>query len=437
MSRRSMLASGLAAGLCAFASSPLAAQDFAISNAHIADGLGGEPVHGTITVRGGRISSISAGPAPAGAIDADGAWVTPGLVAAYSVLGLAEVNAVSSADDREADDSPYNAALDAADAVNPSSVALGVTRADGITRVATVPAPGNDIFGGKAAVITMAEGVADPVVVSDAFQVMALGEGGAQLAGGARTAAYARLRDAFLEARAFARNRAGYDFGRTEDALLTRADAEALVEVIEGRTPVLVSVHRASDIRRVLALKEEYPRLDMMLFGVSEGWLVADEIAAAGVPVMAVPMMNLPVSFEALASTQSNIGRMIDAGVEVAVVDIGTSTITPRLAQQAAQLVAQARIPGATGVTHAEALKAITSVPADMIGLEDAGRLAPGALADIVIWDGDPLEATSAPVRLFIGGVEQPLDTRQRRLRDRYNPSAQESALPPQYTRPR
>ncbi len=314
---------------------------------------------------------------------------------------------------------------------------MPVSRLDGITRSAAVIRPGDDIFAGTAAVFSMADGLANPVVVPDAYQTIAFGERGAGLAGGARTATFARLRDAFQEAEVFAQNPNRYTFGRTEDALLTRADAEALVDVVQGRVPAAFLVDRASDIRRVLALREEYPRLRMILFGVAEGWLVADEIARAGVPVMVTPMKNLPESFETLGATQSNAGRLMAAGVDVAVVDIGYSTISPRLAQQAAQMVAQARVPGATGASHGEALKTITSVPADMLGMDDAGRLAPGARADIVVWDGDPLEATSAPVRIFIDGIEQPMESRQTKLRDRYNPIAAETGLPLHYSVPR
>jgi imidazolonepropionase-like amidohydrolase len=148
-------------------------------------------------------------------------------------------------------------------------------------------------------------------------------------------------------------------------------------------------------------------------------------------------MQNLPSRFETLGATQSNIGRMVAAGVKVAVADVGSPSISPQLPQQAGQLVAQARIPGATGLTHEQAIAAITSVPADMFGMRGAGRITPGSLADIVIWSGDPLETASAPTAIWIEGVEQPMDSRQSRLADRYNPTKAPTGLPRQYSRSR
>ncbi len=101
--------------------------------------------------------------------------------------------------------------------------------------------------------------------------------------------------------------------------LLTRFDAAALVPVLQGRQLLLVHVERASDILQVLALKREFPTLRLVLVGATEGWRVADQIAAAGVPVIANALNDLPASFEQLAATQSNVGRMRAAGVEVAI----------------------------------------------------------------------------------------------------------------------
>jgi imidazolonepropionase-like amidohydrolase len=169
-----------------------------------------------------------------------------------------------------------------------------------------------------------------------------------------------------------------------------------------------------------------------VLVGVSEGWLVANEIAAAGIPVIANGLTDLPETFEQLGATQSNAGRLARAGVKVAI--NASSLQDPRRLQQVAgNLVALTRVPGASGMTWGKAFAAISSVPAEISGMGGkAGVLKPGALGDVVLWDGDPLEAGSVPTRVFIGGVQQDLTSHQSRLRDRYK-SLDESARPKAY----
>jgi imidazolonepropionase-like amidohydrolase len=173
----------------------------------------------------------------------------------------------------------------------------------------------------------------------------------------------------------------------------------------------------------VLELKREFPSLKIVLVGVSEGWTVAGRIARAGVPVIASAVNDLPASFEQIAATQSNIGRMRAAGVKVAIGTIDDSDTRNIFweRQYAGNLVALQRVPGATGVSWGEALAMITSKPAETIGLGgEIGSLAPGRRADVVIWSGDPLEGTSAAEQVFIDGVRQPLETHQTRLLERY-----------------
>jgi len=132
---------------------------------------------------------------------------------------------------------------------------------------------------------------------------------------------------------------------------------------------------------------------------------------------------DLPASFEQIAATQSNVGRMRAAGVDVAIGMPGDNE-THNLfmeRQYAGNLVGLQKIPGATGVSWGEALAMITSRPAEIIGMGDEiGSLAAGRRADVVIWSGDPLEASSAAEHVYIDGVEQPLQTHQTRLLDRY-----------------
>lgn len=416
--------------LCASATlalaAPAAAQTVAITNARIVIGDGSGPAEGgAVVIRDGRVVAAGAGVAvPAGArvVDAGGRWVTPGIFAGFTRMGIVEIDAVDGTNDTAGGTSPFNAALDVTPAVNPKSSPLAINRIEGVTRA--VVAPDNSkgsIFAGQGAIIDLGADMGS-VARPRAFQFMEYGEAGARAAGGSRPAAYAMLKNALFEVRDYVRSPASFN-DRGKDALLTRADAEALVPVVQGRVPLLVHVERASDIQTMLGLKREMPGLRMVLVGVSEGWTVAREIAAAGVPVIASALADLPESFEQLAATQSNIGRMKAAGVLV-----GIGTINQDEARQArwekqfaGNLVALGRIPGASGLDWGEAFATITSRPAEALGMGDEfGSLKPGRRGDVVIWDGDPLEIGTSAVSVFIDGVEQPMTSRQTRLRDRY-----------------
>ncbi len=422
------------------AANPAFAQGVVIANARLVIGDGSAPIEGGVVIVDDGKVVFAGKPAPGQpyetdmVIDAAGAWVTPGLFATVTTLGLADVSAVGESNDITARGSPFSAALDASTAINPTSQHMLVHRAAGITRAATTTMPAGSIFAGQGAIIDL-DGDSRPVVQARAFQMVNLGEGGADRAGGSRPAAHVLLRSALREAQALV-GKTGIPettaIGKADDVLLSRFDAEALVPVVTGRQKLYVAAERAADIRAVLALKAEYPRLDLVLVGATEGWLVANDIAAAGVPVIANGLNDLPETFEQLGATQSNAGRMAKAGVKVAI-NAATLQDPRRLQQVAGNLVALSRMPGASGMEWGEAFAAISSVPADISGMGGkAGVLKAGALGDVVMWDGDPLEVGSVPTRVFIGGVEQDLTNHQTRLRDRYK-TLDESARPKAY----
>jgi imidazolonepropionase-like amidohydrolase len=418
---------------------PAAAETIAITNAKVVIGDGSQPIdRGTVIFRNGRIAAAGAGVAvPAGArvIDAAGKWVSPGLVAGFSRVGIVEVDGVSSTNDAGAAGSPFSAALDVTPAINPRTSAIAVSRARGITRAIVAPEATRAIFGGQGAVIDLGDDM-DAVTRTRAFQFVELGEAAAKAAGGSRSAAFAEFRNALIEARDYARSPSAYG-GRDRDALLTRLDAAALVPVVEGRVPLFVHVERASDILAVLDLRREFPGLKLVLIGASEGWTVAPQIAAAKVSVIASALNDLPFAFEVLAATQSNIGRLQQAGVPVSIGMINDDEARQiRLIRQyAGNLVALTRLPGAVGLDWGQAFATISSRPAEAIGMGgEFGSLRPGRRADVVIWDGDPLELSSAPVAVWIDGVAQPLENHQTKLRDRYLQPG-EGALPKAYER--
>jgi imidazolonepropionase-like amidohydrolase len=418
-----------------FASSAIA-QTVAITNGTLVIGDGSEPVQGgTVVVRNGKI--VAAGrnvavPGGAEVVDATGKYVTPGIVAGFSRLGLAEVDlGADGSDDTDSGNGPFNAAIDVTPAINPKASTIAVSRTDGVTRAVVVPVAGKNIFAGQGAVIDTGADM-DAVLRARAFQFVELGEGGAGIAGGSRASAFALFRNALREARDL-RGRA--DGSRRDDVLLTRFDVAALVPVVQGKQLLLVHVERAKDILNVLELRREFPGLKIALVGATEGWTVVDQIAASGVWVIGSALNDLPASFEMLAATQSNIGRMRAAGVKVAIgmIDDSDTRYQRNQRQYAGNLVALGKLPGAAGVSWSEAFAMISSRPAEAVGLGgEIGSLAPGLRGDVVIWSGDPLELNSAPEAVWIDGVRQPLDNHQTKLRDRYR-SLEREALPEAY----
>jgi imidazolonepropionase-like amidohydrolase len=453
---------GLAGAMVGYQAS---AQTVAITGGTVALGDGSAPIsNGTVVIRDGRVVAAGQGVAvPAGirTVDATGKWVTPGIVAGFSRLGLVDVDAVAGSNDQSSD-GPFSAALDIAPAINPNASPVAINRAEGVTRAIVAPTAGKGIFAGQGALIdTGADGQA--VTRARLFQFVELGEEGAEQAGGSRAAAHVLLRNALREAQQISggsrtiRNEAGrspqdpredpvvanpnetrsYEARRNQDVLLTRFDAQALVPVLQGRQILAIHAQRASDLRQVLALKREFPSLRLVIVGADEGWTVAGELAASGIPVIASALTSLPGSFESLAATHSNVGRMRAAGVRVAIGTINDDEqrMAFRARWYAGNLVGLTRIPGATGLSWGEALAAITSAPAEAMGIgRDVGSLTAGRRGDVVIWSGDPLDHMSAAEVVMIDGVEQPLETRQTKLRDRYR-TLERGVLPEAYRR--
>ncbi|MEA3047776.1 MAG: hypothetical protein QOJ53_2108 [Sphingomonadales bacterium] len=450
----------LLAAAAALAAIPANAETIAFTGGRVVIGDGSEPIDGgTVVIRDGRVVAAGANVAvPAGAtiVDARGKWVTTGVIAGFSRIGLVEVDAVDATNDTRAATSPFSAAIDVAPAINPEVTSIAVSRAAGVTRAVVSPAASRSIFAGQGAVIDLGGDMA-PITRARAFQFIELGEDGARDAGGSRASAHVLLRNALREARDLRLPIAARGAGRapsvappedlaenpyllpgaqrSDDVLLTRFDAAALVPVLQGRQLLLVHVESASDILQVLSLRREFPNLRIVLVGATEGWRVAQQIAAARLPVIANALVDLPASFEQVSATQSNIGRMRAAGIGVAIGMINDDEARQvRLSTQyAGNLVALTRIPGATGLSWSQAFAAISSGPAEALGLGgEIGSLRPGRRADVVVWDGDPLELATGVDAVWIDGVRQSLENRQTRLRDRYR-QPQEGALPHAY----
>jgi imidazolonepropionase-like amidohydrolase len=426
-------ATALIAATLAAAALSARGETLAITNAHIYSmGPAGEIASGVVVLSGGRIAAI--GPSaviPPGArvIDAKGGIVTPGLVATNTPLSTVEIaEGVEETNDNATASDRLSAAFDVQYAVNPDSVLIPIARLGGITDAIVTPTlrrgPDREdmIFAGQVAVIQLGDR-ADPLEKAHAGMVLVLGEQGARIAGGSRAAAFGLLRALLDDVRAYAKAPAAWESrpGRPHD--LSREDLAALVPVVEGREPLMVSVHRAADIRQVLALAREQG-LKVILEGAEEAWRLAPEIAAAHTPVLLNAHADLPESFDMIGATLENAARLEAAGVLIGIENppIYEGGRTPRI--DAGRAVAH-------GLPFAAGLAAITINPARIWGVADRiGSLEPGKDADIVIWSGDPLEPTSAPTAILIKGVAMPLRSRDLDLRDRY---LKAGALPAAY----
>ncbi|WP_417481432.1 amidohydrolase family protein [Maricaulis sp.] len=405
--------SALALGMVLAA--PGFAQTYAVTNGRVVTNTDAGIIEdGTVLVRDGDIVAVGSDvtiPVGTTVIDADGGWITPGIFAPVTQLGLIEVALEDTTNDASGDSSPYSVALDVADSFNPAGTHIPSNRMGGITRAALYPSTGWNIFAGQGGLIDTS-GSSTSLFEEGSFVFADLSQSGAATAGGSRSAAWTYLDAAFADARGYP----GRFSGDHEGDALNRYDAAALVPVVRGRIPLVMNLDRAADIRRALRFKAEHAPMQLIIQGGAEAWMVADELAAAGVPVLIDPIRNLPSTFDALGSTLEGAARLQQAGVTVAyTTESADGYFNARLlTQHAGNAVGH-------GVPWDAAFRAITLTPAEIYGVGDRfGALAAGYTGDVVVWDGDPLEVMSAPVAMLINGEPAALTSRQTQLRDRY-----------------
>jgi imidazolonepropionase-like amidohydrolase len=425
-----LLATALTAAIAPIASAAGAAP-LAITGATVHTlGPAGTLRNATVVVDGGRIVAVGpnvAVPAGARVIDATGKVVTPGLFDSLSRLGLVEVGAVKGSNDAGSASDHATAALDVTDAFDRFSTPLAVNRIEGITRAMVAPTPGPRLIAGRGAIVDLG-GEIDSVIRPRAALFAVLGEAGAGIVGGSRAAAVSWLREALADARDYAVHRDEAERGARRSYVLSRLDLDALLPVARGEMPLVVTVHRASDIEAALRLAKE-EKLKLILAGATEAWKVAPQIAAAKVPVLLDVTSNLPSSFERLGATLENAARLQAAGVTFALMS-GEAHNSRNLKQAAGNAVAY-------GLPWEAALAAMTLNPARIWGIADRlGSIEPGKDADLVIWDGDPLEVTTFADQVLIRGREIPMESRQTQLRDRYLQPTKPGELPPVYRLP-
>ena len=335
-------------------------------------------------------------------IDANGAFVTPALFAGATATGLVEVNAVrESADGSMGDtkDNTVQVGFDVRDAYSPLSSVVGVTRVEGFGYSLLMASGGQYSVAGRGSLVDFDGGFES----FDGSDVLFIDVGGyaADKVGGSR-AAHWMLLDGIM---------ADLKRRSSEREYLSQSGKEHLKELTKNGVFVF-SANRAADIRKVISFSNEY-RLNSVITGGREAWLLADELAAADIPVMVNGLDNLPSNFDALGSRLDNAALLHDAGVQVLFTS-GETHNARKVRQGAGTAVAH-------GMPHEAAIEAMTTAPSRVFG----GRvraLEVGNRADMVIWSGDPLEVTSYATSVILKGEVTSMATRQSKLLERYLP---------------
>jgi len=391
---------------------------FALTHATVETITKGTLTDVTLVIRDGKISSLGKDPAPAGAtiIDCTGKYVYPGFIDGGSRLGLSEVGS----DPRTQDYSEIGILIPqmkALTAVNPNSVMIPVARVNGVTTALAAPSGG--LFCGTAALIN--------------------------LHGYTPQQMYAGFEGVVMEFPSFRRR--GYNDSRSDEEIkkavkkeiaeldriwekaieyykvdsATRGknvgyypEFEALLPVLKGKVPLLIEVNNANDILAALEWVKKNDIQRVVLTGVAEGWRVARDIAASGIPVITGPVISLPTrDYDRYDRPYANAGALVNAGVKVA---LRTADV-----ENVRNLPYQAGFAVAYGMKKEDALRSITIVPAEIFGVSDqTGSIEIGKQANLFVCDGDPFETKTQVLHVFIQGWQIPMESRQSQLYDEF-----------------
>mgnify|MGYP002784568646 CR=1 FL=1 len=388
------------------------AQDFLIRGARVhTAGDAGTLAKADILVQDGRIAAVGsdlAAPAGSAVIEASGRPVTPGLFGGIAQIGLEEVNLEPSTYDAElklaapAWQHMWRPEFDVTPAFNPRSNVLGVTRIEGVTWSTIAPLAADTVIIGQGAAVTL-DGRFDAALPGSRTLFVNWGSAAHDASGGSRAAQYMLFDQAIREVR---------EPGSSGSAALLLPEGSAALKAYLAGGRVVFHVERASDIREVVRFAKARG-MRPVIAGGAEAWIVARELAEAGVPVILDPLANLPDDFDRLGARLDNAKLLHEAGVRIAFTQDDSFHL-----RKSRQLAGNAV---AHGLPWEAALAALTSAPADIFGIGTThGRIAPGQAADLVLWSGDPLEVTTVAEQVWIAGSPVAMRSRQTELRDRY-----------------
>jgi hypothetical protein len=386
--------------------------------ASLSTAFGGSPdcthIHGTeidLFMRGNVISSPGIVP------DADceqinlpeGAVLAPAFIHANTNIGLTEVSMEGSTNDGGTGlGGDIHAAFSPADAYNPLSSLIPITRIEGIGTVVVSPSGGR--ISGQTAVFDLHGKTQAQALVRSSVAMVASTSGGRNHS---RSDGLYRLREVLDDARLYRRQTRAFNSGKLRALSADRLDLEALQPVLLRQLPLMIHADRASEIEALLRFAQAED-VRIILKGGAEAWMHAEALAEANVPVLIDPLVYGARSFDSIHARPDNAAILEKAGVKVVIVNLGFESHNARKLRQ----VAGNAVRG--GMTHQGAMNAITVNVAEVFGLQSHGRLGPGAHANVVAWSGDPLEISSFPLHIWIQGESIPLVSRQSLLLEKY-----------------
>ena len=364
--------------------------------------MAGPPIEdGVVLLRDGTIEQVGPGSEvviPAGYRTLTATVVTPGLIDAHSIVGLAGY--LNQEDDQDMLDraAPIQPELRAIDAYDPSERLVEWLRGFGITTIHTGHGPGALVSGQTMVVKTIGRSVDDAVVLPTAMVAATLGESARAARGqspGTRGKMVAMLRGELVKAQEYVQR---LDRAEPGDEPATDLRLESLARVLSHELPLLVTAHRARDILTAIRIATEFD-VKIVLDGAAEAYLVIDEIRDAGVPVIVHPTMYRAtgetenLSFETAATLKA-------AGIPIAL-QSGYESYVPRTRV----VLFEAGVAAAHGLDFEEALGTITIEAATILGIANrVGSLEVGKDADVALFDGDPFEYITHCIGVIANG---------------------------------
>ena len=421
-------AKGVLALALAIAPAPLAAQAqpgqegvFVIRGATVWTGTGQTLTNANVVIRNGLVEAVGANATAQGAteIDGRGKFVYPGMIDAYTPLGLAEIGGIPTMNLRS-ELGEYNPHMRAVVAINVESDMMAITRANGVTTAITAPSGG--VISGQAALLNMAGWTwEDMAVQPTAAYVVNLprqpgfgfGGGGGGGGGQAQANARERVEEQMRELRRVLTTAKAYDEQRAAGAGQPDLMYDAMRPLVRGDVPALVSADTEEQIRQAIMLADSFG-LKVIINGGRDAWKVRGELARRNIPVVLGSLQSTPAADAPYDAIFAQPGVLHEAGVKFAFSTGGSSG--------ARHVPFHAALAVAYGLPKDVAMQALTVWPAEMFGAGDRiGTIAPGRMANLFISTGDPLDVRSQVTEVFIKGRRVPPDDRHRRLYEKYN----------------